>query len=93
MVLGTVGYMAPEQVRGEPVDHRADIFAFGALLFEMLTAKRAFKRGTWADTMSAILHAEPPELPPPIESAAAGANRRDSDMPRQEARPTIPVCV
>ena len=55
MVLGTFGYMAPEQVRGLPVDHRADIFAFGAVLYEMLTGERAFKGETAADTMTAIL--------------------------------------
>lgn len=62
MVLGTVGYMSPEQVRGRPSDHRSDIFAFGAILYEMLTAKRAFQGQTPADTMSAILQKDPPEL-------------------------------
>src|SRR5271170_7362154 len=62
MVLGTVGYMSPEQVRGEPIDPRSDIFSFGAVLYEMLTGKRAFKRETSAETMSAILREEPPEL-------------------------------
>ena len=61
-VLGTVGYMAPEQVRGQAVDHRADIFALGATLFEMCTGKRAFKGATAADTMSAVLSADPPEF-------------------------------
>jgi serine/threonine protein kinase len=61
-VLGTFGYMAPEQVRGLAVDHRADIFAFGAVVYEMLTGTRAFRRETGADTLSAILTAEPPEL-------------------------------
>src|ERR1700757_4677337 len=62
MVMGTVGYMSPEQVRGEPSDARSDIFSFGAVLYEMLTGKRAFKRETSAETMSAILREEPPEL-------------------------------
>jgi eukaryotic-like serine/threonine-protein kinase len=62
MVLGTLGYMAPEQVRGQAVDHRADIFAFGAILHEMLAGERAFRGETSADTMSAILAQEPPEL-------------------------------
>lgn len=54
-VLGTLGYMSPEQVRGQPADHRADIFAFGSILHEMLAGRPAFVRATAADTMSAIL--------------------------------------
>ena len=60
--MGTVGYMSPEQVRGLPVDHRSDIFSFGAILYEMLSGKKAFKRDTAGDTMAAILKEEPPEL-------------------------------
>jgi Tol biopolymer transport system component len=62
VVMGTVGYMSPEQVRGEPIDARSDIFSFGAVLYEMLTGKRAFKRETSAETMTAILREEPPDL-------------------------------
>jgi eukaryotic-like serine/threonine-protein kinase len=62
MVMGTVGYMSPEQVRGDATDARSDIFSFGAVLYEMLTGKRAFKRDTSAETMTAILREEPPEL-------------------------------
>jgi len=61
-VMGTVGYMSPEQVRGEPIDPRSDIFSFGAVLHEMLTGKRAFKRETSAETMTAILREEPQAL-------------------------------
>ncbi len=61
-VLGTAGYMSPEQVRGTAVDCRTDIFSFGAVLYEMLTGVRAFKRDTAAETMTAILHEDPPEL-------------------------------
>jgi Tol biopolymer transport system component len=61
LVMGTVGYMSPEQVRGEPSDARSDIFSFGAVLYEMLTGRRAFKRETSAETMTAILREEPPE--------------------------------
>ena len=62
LVMGTVGYMSPEQVRGQPADHRADIFALGAILYEMLTGKRAFHKPTSAETMSAILNEEPPAI-------------------------------
>src|SRR6058998_1706213 len=62
MVLGTPAYMSPEQVRGEPADHRADIFAFGCVLYEMLSGTRAFRRNTPVETMNAILAEEPPEL-------------------------------
>jgi tRNA A-37 threonylcarbamoyl transferase component Bud32 len=60
-LLGTVGYMAPEQVRGQPADARSDIFAFGCVLFEMLTGRRAFKGDSAIETMNAILKEEPPE--------------------------------
>jgi serine/threonine protein kinase/Tol biopolymer transport system component len=62
VVMGTIGYMSPEQVRGTASDARSDIFSFGAVLYEMLTGKRAFKRDTAAETMTAILREEPPEL-------------------------------
>jgi Tol biopolymer transport system component len=61
-VVGTVSYMAPEQVRGLPVDGRTDLFAFGAVLYEMLAGRRAFARDTAAETMTAILKEDPPEL-------------------------------
>ena len=61
-VMGTVGYMSPEQVRGKPADPRSDIFAFGAILYEMLSGKRAFHGDSAVDTMSAILKEDPPEL-------------------------------
>lgn len=62
VVMGTIGYMSPEQVKGQPSDERSDIFSFGAVLYEMLTGKRAFKRDTSVETMTAILKEEPPEL-------------------------------
>ncbi|HUR19257.1 MAG TPA: serine/threonine-protein kinase, partial [Vicinamibacterales bacterium] len=61
-VMGTVGYMAPEQVRGQLVDARADVFSFGAVLYEMVSGQRAFQRDTAADSMTAILTQDPPEL-------------------------------
>src|SRR5437870_9345819 len=62
VVIGTVGYMSPEQVRGRPIDHRSDIFSFGAILYEMLSGRRAFHGESAADMMSAILKEDPPEL-------------------------------
>jgi eukaryotic-like serine/threonine-protein kinase len=62
MVMGTIGYMSPEQVRGKPADHRSDIFSFGAILYEMLSGRRAFRRESTADTISAILREDPPDL-------------------------------
>ena len=61
-VMGTVGYMAPEQVRGRAVDARADIFSFGAVLYEMLTGKRAFRGESPVETLNAILKEDPPSL-------------------------------
>lgn len=61
-VMGTIGYMAPEQVRGQTVDARCDIFALGAVFYEMLTGRRAFERDTSAETMTAILREEPADL-------------------------------
>jgi serine/threonine protein kinase len=61
-VLGTVGYMAPEQVRGQATDARTDLFALGAVLYEMLSGQRAFRRDTAAETMTAILRDDPPDL-------------------------------
>ncbi|MCH8853691.1 MAG: protein kinase, partial [Planctomycetes bacterium] len=61
-IMGTIQYMSPEQVRGQPADARSDVFAFGCVLYEMLTGKRAFSRETSADTMTAILQDDPPGL-------------------------------
>jgi Tol biopolymer transport system component len=61
-VMGTVGYMSPEQVRADEVDHRSDLFSFGSILYEMLSGRRAFRGDSAVETMSAILKEEPPEL-------------------------------
>ena len=68
-VMGTVGYMSPEQVRGLTADHRSDIFSFGVILHELLTGQRPFEGETAADTMHAILRSEPPELPETVPLA------------------------
>src|ERR1700685_1183049 len=62
VVMGTAGYMSPEQVRGKPADHRSDIFSFGAILYELLSGKRAFQGDSAVETMSAILKEDPPPL-------------------------------
>jgi eukaryotic-like serine/threonine-protein kinase len=62
VVLGTVGYMSPEQVRGNPADHRSDLFSLGTVLYEMVSGRRAFQRDTAAESMTAILKEEPPEF-------------------------------
>src|SRR5262249_57247708 len=62
VVMGTVGYMSPEQVRGQETDHRSDIFAFGLILYEMLSGQRAFRGASAIEVMNAILKEEPPEL-------------------------------
>ena len=75
MVLGTVGYMSPEQVRGRSADARTDIFSFGAILYEMLSGRRAFHGESAADVMSAILKEDPPELAPTQPGVPAGLDR------------------
>jgi len=71
MLLGTISYMSPEQVRGEPVDHRSDIFSLGLVLHEALTGRGTYSRGSAAETMAAILREEPPPLPPDLPPALA----------------------
>ena len=92
-VMGTVGYMSPEQVRGLTVDHRSDIFCLGAVLYEMLSGRRAFSGATAADTMSAILNLEPPELsgsgrkvPPGVERIVRHCLEKNAEERFQSAR-------
>jgi Tol biopolymer transport system component len=91
-VLGTFGYMAPEQVRGLDVDHRADIFSFGSVLYEMLSGERAFKGETVADTMTAILTKDPPDfdvaklaIPPALERIVRRCLEKPPDLRFQSA--------
>ena len=75
VVLGTLGYMSPEQVQGQPADARSDIFSFGAILYEMLSGKRAFHGDSAAETMSAILKEDPPDLSVTNKNIPAGLER------------------
>ena len=75
VAVGTVGYMSPEQVRGQIIDHRTDIFAFGAILCEMVMGQRTFQRATEADTVSAILNEEPPPFTQLSPDTPAGLER------------------
>ncbi len=93
MVMGTVGYMSPEQVRGLPVDQRSDIFSLGAVLYELLTGRRAFQGSTPADTLSAILKEEPAELSEPGRAIPSSLDRvvrhcleKDADARFQTSR-------
>jgi serine/threonine protein kinase/Tol biopolymer transport system component len=92
-VVGTVSYMSPEQVRAKPVDPRSDVFSLGCVLYEMLTGKRAFQGDTTADTMSAILRQEPPDLtaldatlPPALDRIVRHCLEKDPDNRFQSAR-------
>jgi eukaryotic-like serine/threonine-protein kinase len=75
VVLGTIAYMSPEQVRGLPADHRADIFAFGCVLYELLSSRRPFRGASPVETMHAIVHDEPAELPAAVREAAPALER------------------
>ncbi len=93
VVLGTVGYMSPEQVRCQPADPRSDLFAFGAVLYEMISGRRAFKGDTPADTMSVILKEDPPELtqanrsvPPTLDRVVRRCLEKDPEERFQSAR-------
>ncbi|MET0620944.1 MAG: protein kinase, partial [Thermoanaerobaculia bacterium] len=75
VVLGTMGYMAPEQVRGKPADKRSDLFSFGTILYEMLSGQRAFRGDTAADTITAILTKEPPDISQTNKDVPPGLDR------------------
>jgi hypothetical protein len=93
MVLGTAGYMSPEQVRGEPADQLSDIFSFGTILYEMISGQRAFKKNTNAETMTAILNEEPQEIssrigaiPPALERIVRHCMEKQPRQRFQSAR-------
>lgn len=93
MVLGTVGYMSPEQVRGEPLDPRSDIFTLGAILYEMLSGGRAFKRESSIETLSAILREDPIDLieinanvPPALERVVRRCLEKNKSQRFQSSR-------
>jgi Tol biopolymer transport system component len=86
MVMGTAGYMSPEQVRGEPVDARSDIFSFGCVLYEMMAGQRAFQARSSVETMHAILNEDPAELESGASSPALGTIARRCLEKRPEQR-------
>jgi serine/threonine-protein kinase len=84
LLTGTIGYMSPEQIRASDVDSRADIFSFGALLYELLTGTRAFQGDTAADVMTAVLTADPPALPLTVPPAVRDIVHRCLEKRREE---------
>jgi serine/threonine protein kinase len=93
VVMGTVGYMSPEQVMAKPLDARSDLFSLGVVLYEMLSGKRPFQKGTAAETMAAILKEEPPELsgtnkpvPPGLDRVVRHCLEKDPTNRFQSAR-------
>ena len=92
-MLGTAGYMAPEQIRGQPTDERADVFALGAVLFELLTGRRAFDRESRVETLNAVLHDDVPALgataanvPVALDRIVRRCLEKDPDARFQSAR-------
>jgi Tol biopolymer transport system component len=83
-VMGTPGYMSPEQVRGQVVDHRSDIFSLGIILYELLSDKRAFQGESSADMMTAILREDPPELPDSVPGGLRQIVHRGMEKKPQE---------
>lgn len=86
-VFGTAGYMSPEQVLGHPADHRTDIFAFGAVLYEMFTRTRAFRRDSTVQTMNAVLQDDPPDplsIKPDLPPMAVAIVRRCLEKNKEE---------
>ena len=89
--MGTVGYMSPEQVGGRVADHRADIFSLGCVLYEMAAGRRAFPRDTAAETMTAILREDPPELPRESGARSRGVRQHRAPLPGEATGGALPV--
>ena len=95
-VMGTMGYMSPEQLTGQPVDHRTDLFSLGAILYELLSGRKAFKKTTGAETIAAVLKEEPPELTqsgrnvsPALDHIVRHCLEKDRDQRFQSARDIV----
>jgi Tol biopolymer transport system component len=84
LIVGTLGYLAPEQILGEPLDHRIDIFALGVVMHELLSGTHPFRRDTDPETLTAILKEDPPPLPPGVTPAVAGIVRRCLEKRRDD---------
>ena len=91
VAMGTVGYMSPEQVRGVAVDHRSDIFALGAILYEMVMGRQTFQRPTSADTMSAILNEDPGPYFRHRSGHTRGVGEAGAPLSGKESRAAISV--
>ena len=89
--MGTMGYMSPEQVRGGSADQRADIFAFGAVLYEMLSGKRAFQKPTSAETMTAILNEDPQAIFADRPEHPSCSAESPAPLPGKESGAALPI--
>ncbi len=90
VIVGTVPYMSPEQVKGEALDARSDIFSFGTVLYEMISGHRPFSAKTMAEIISAILTSEPPPLAHYSIAGAGRARAYFAQMPGEGSRAALP---
>ena len=93
LVMGTVGYMSPEQVRGRTADHRSDIFAFGTILYEMVTGKQTFRKPTSAETMTAILNEDPPSISQIRPATPPRSAARRASLSGEGSRAAFSLCA
>lgn len=89
-MLGTVGYMVPKQVQGEAVNHGADLFAVGCVLYELVSGQRAFQATTAVETLSAILNTEPADLQSRVTDVPGGLERIVGPCPVKTSRAAAP---